>query len=106
MGGKSAATRFDPLANYICQNCKGGEDEDKMLLCDGCDDSYHTFCLEPALEDVPKGSSISFFKYFVMRAIAHGNRRWKRSKPTKSKLVLSVSELKLSMHQWEIAKKG
>uniref|UniRef100_A0A671RF92 [histone H3]-trimethyl-L-lysine(4) demethylase n=1 Tax=Sinocyclocheilus anshuiensis TaxID=1608454 RepID=A0A671RF92_9TELE len=26
-----------------------------LLLCDGCDDSYHTFCLIPPLHDVPKG---------------------------------------------------
>uniref|UniRef100_A0A667YTX1 [histone H3]-trimethyl-L-lysine(4) demethylase n=1 Tax=Myripristis murdjan TaxID=586833 RepID=A0A667YTX1_9TELE len=28
---------------------------DRLLLCDGCDDSYHTFCLIPPLHDVPKG---------------------------------------------------
>lgn len=26
-----------------------------MLLCDGCDDSYHTFCLLPPLSEIPKG---------------------------------------------------
>jgi hypothetical protein len=26
-----------------------------MLLCDGCDDSYHTFCLLPPLLEIPKG---------------------------------------------------
>lgn len=26
-----------------------------MLLCDGCDDSYHTFCLIPPLSEIPKG---------------------------------------------------
>ena len=26
-----------------------------MLLCDGCDDSYHTFCLLPPLTEIPKG---------------------------------------------------
>lgn len=26
-----------------------------MLLCDGCDDSYHTFCLMPPLAEIPKG---------------------------------------------------
>ena len=26
-----------------------------MLLCDGCDDSYHTYCLIPPLASVPRG---------------------------------------------------
>ncbi|XP_041953947.1 lysine-specific demethylase 5B-B isoform X1 [Alosa sapidissima] len=40
---------------YVCLVCGSGTDEDKLLLCDGCDDSYHTFCLIPPLNDVPKG---------------------------------------------------
>ncbi|RXN31252.1 lysine-specific demethylase 5B-B isoform X4 [Labeo rohita] len=40
---------------YVCLVCGKGNDEDRLLLCDGCDDSYHTFCLIPPLTDVPKG---------------------------------------------------
>ncbi|XP_069759397.1 lysine-specific demethylase 5A isoform X3 [Narcine bancroftii] len=40
---------------YVCLVCARGDDEDRLLLCDGCDDSYHTFCLIPPLLDVPKG---------------------------------------------------
>ncbi|XP_017783034.1 PREDICTED: lysine-specific demethylase lid isoform X2 [Nicrophorus vespilloides] len=46
---------FDPLAKYICHNCRRGDSEEQMLLCDGCDDSYHTFCLMPPLAEIPKG---------------------------------------------------
>ncbi|XP_047540881.1 lysine-specific demethylase lid [Vanessa atalanta] len=45
----------DPLAKYMCHVCGRGDIEEQMLLCDGCDDSYHTFCLVPPLADVPKG---------------------------------------------------
>ncbi|XP_027231088.1 lysine-specific demethylase 5A isoform X2 [Penaeus vannamei] len=45
----------DELAKYICLNCGRGDAEDQMLLCDGCDDSYHIFCLVPPLADIPKG---------------------------------------------------
>uniref|UniRef100_A0A3B4T6N1 [histone H3]-trimethyl-L-lysine(4) demethylase n=1 Tax=Seriola dumerili TaxID=41447 RepID=A0A3B4T6N1_SERDU len=39
----------------VCLVCGSGGDEDRLLLCDGCDDSYHTFCLIPPLHDVPRG---------------------------------------------------
>ena len=39
----------------MCQNCGKGDAEEQMLLCDGCDDSYHTFCLMPPLAEIPKG---------------------------------------------------
>uniref|UniRef100_A0A671YLC6 [histone H3]-trimethyl-L-lysine(4) demethylase n=1 Tax=Sparus aurata TaxID=8175 RepID=A0A671YLC6_SPAAU len=40
---------------YMCLVCGSGTAEDRLLLCDGCDDSYHIFCLIPPLHDVPKG---------------------------------------------------
>lgn len=39
---------------YLCEVCNSGEDEDVLLLCDGCDRAYHTYCL--GLMDVPPGS--------------------------------------------------
>lgn len=45
----------DKLAKYICRNCGRGDGEENMLLCDGCDDSYHTFCLMPPVSEIPKG---------------------------------------------------
>ncbi|EFX69009.1 hypothetical protein DAPPUDRAFT_301194 [Daphnia pulex] len=48
-------TEFDPLEKYVCHNCGRGDAEEAMLLCDGCDDSYHTFCLNPPLNEIPKG---------------------------------------------------
>lgn len=40
---------------YMCLVCGNGNAEDRLLLCDGCDDSYHIFCLIPPLFEVPKG---------------------------------------------------
>ncbi|KDR13965.1 hypothetical protein L798_11923, partial [Zootermopsis nevadensis] len=65
--GKKVNYEFDPvslcvllmkndfLAKYVCHNCGRGDVEESMLLCDGCDDSYHTFCLMPPLLEIPKG---------------------------------------------------
>nr|CAI5832447.1 unnamed protein product [Callosobruchus analis] len=52
---KQCKFEFDPLAKYVCHNCNRGDAEEYMLLCDGCDDSYHTFCLMPPLSEIPKG---------------------------------------------------
>ena len=35
--------------------CGSGEYDDELLLCDGCDASFHTFCLDPPLPSIPPG---------------------------------------------------
>ncbi|XP_058455418.1 lysine-specific demethylase 5 [Malaya genurostris] len=50
-----ATNPHDPMAKYICHMCNRGDVEESMLLCDGCDASYHTFCLLPPLQEIPKG---------------------------------------------------
>lgn len=30
--------------NQVCNVCKAADNEDSLLLCDGCDRAYHTFC--------------------------------------------------------------
>lgn len=37
----------------ICQVCGRADNEETMLLCDGCDLGYHMACLTPPLEEVP-----------------------------------------------------
>ncbi|CAB9524118.1 protein ligase UHRF1 [Seminavis robusta] len=36
-----------------CRVCFGKHEQSKLLLCDRCDDEYHTFCLDPPLKAVP-----------------------------------------------------
>ena len=40
---------------YHCSVCTRGDGEECMLLCDGCDEAFHTYCLIPPLNDIPKG---------------------------------------------------
>jgi hypothetical protein len=35
--------------------CQGGDREDEVLLCDGCDCGFHIFCLKPPLKKIPDG---------------------------------------------------
>uniref|UniRef100_A0A8C6V258 [histone H3]-trimethyl-L-lysine(4) demethylase n=1 Tax=Neogobius melanostomus TaxID=47308 RepID=A0A8C6V258_9GOBI len=55
--GKTHLITTEPFSIdlYLCLVCGRGDEEDRLLLCDGCDDSYHTFCLIPPLQDIPKG---------------------------------------------------
>ncbi|XP_019634092.1 PREDICTED: lysine-specific demethylase 5C-like isoform X3 [Branchiostoma belcheri] len=43
------------IDTYICHSCGKGDDESHLLLCDGCDDAFHTYCLIPPLTEIPKG---------------------------------------------------
>uniref|UniRef100_A0A0K8STL3 Bromodomain adjacent to zinc finger domain protein 2B n=2 Tax=Lygus hesperus TaxID=30085 RepID=A0A0K8STL3_LYGHE len=38
-----------------CQFCHSGDNEDKLLLCDGCDKGYHTYCFKPKMDNIPEG---------------------------------------------------
>ena len=43
------------LMNVRCRICRRKCGDEFMLLCDGCDHGYHTYCLKPPLKDVPDG---------------------------------------------------
>ncbi|XP_045527015.1 uncharacterized protein LOC123715772 isoform X10 [Pieris brassicae] len=38
-----------------CQFCLCGDNEDQLLLCDGCDKGYHTYCFKPRMDKIPEG---------------------------------------------------
>ena len=38
-----------------CLACGVDDDHANLLLCEGCNDEYHTYCLEPPLSAVPSG---------------------------------------------------
>lgn len=46
------------LDSLICSICgeASEDDEDKLLICDLCQEGFHMFCLDPPLATVPKGS--------------------------------------------------
>jgi hypothetical protein len=46
-----------PLCVFCaCRVCFGKHDKAKTLLCDKCDEEYHSYCLDPPLASIPKGS--------------------------------------------------
>ena len=42
------------VENIFCRSCGEGNNAKKLILCDGCDNGYHIFCLTPKKYKVPK----------------------------------------------------
>ncbi|KAI9310827.1 PLU-1-like protein-domain-containing protein [Dichotomocladium elegans] len=42
------------IGSQACEVCHCGDNENEILLCDGCDRGYHLYCLSPPLTAVPK----------------------------------------------------
>ena len=43
------------IMKAYCQLCHLGDNESSLLLCDGCDKGYHTYCFKPVITNVPEG---------------------------------------------------
>ncbi len=48
------------IMKAFCQLCHCGDNEDSLLLCDGCDKGYHTYCFKPSLDNIPDGDWYCF----------------------------------------------
>ena len=46
----------DPANDLFCEHCGKGDDEERMIICDGCDSGHHLYCLSPPLTHLPEGS--------------------------------------------------
>ncbi|MFT7818060.1 bromodomain adjacent to zinc finger domain protein 2B-like [Arapaima gigas] len=43
------------IMKVYCQICHKGDNEDLLLLCDGCDKGCHTYCHKPKMAGIPEG---------------------------------------------------
>ena len=43
------------ISTMVCETCKQGSHEDKIILCDSCDNGHHISCLDPPLQSIPEG---------------------------------------------------
>ncbi|RXN30890.1 bromodomain adjacent to zinc finger domain 2A-like protein [Labeo rohita] len=71
------------IVKVTCQVCRKGDDDEYLLLCDGCDRGCHMFCLRPKVMQVPEGD------WFCPTCVAKENGespRSQRSSRKRSKL--------------------
>uniref|UniRef100_A0AAY4C7A4 Bromodomain adjacent to zinc finger domain 2B n=1 Tax=Denticeps clupeoides TaxID=299321 RepID=A0AAY4C7A4_9TELE len=43
------------IMKVYCQICRKGDNEELLLLCDGCDKGCHTYCHRPKITSIPEG---------------------------------------------------
>ena len=49
------ADEWEKIDCKTCNICNSKKNENKLLICDGCDEQYHMYCLEPKVTKLPPG---------------------------------------------------
>lgn len=71
------------IMKVYCQICKKGDNEDLLLLCDGCDKGCHTYCHKPKITCIPEGD------WYCPACICKASSPTPKSKKPQSKPVAS-----------------
>ncbi|GAU46460.1 hypothetical protein TSUD_402270 [Trifolium subterraneum] len=64
----------------ICQACLTNQDDDRIVLCDGCDHGYHIYCMKPPLVTIPQGKWFCRKCDAGMKAISQAKKAYESNK--------------------------
>ncbi|KAK7489473.1 hypothetical protein BaRGS_00019272, partial [Batillaria attramentaria] len=59
------------IMKVTCQICLKDDNEAELLLCDGCDKGYHTYCFKPKMETIPDGDWYCYECVTKASGVAH-----------------------------------
>ena len=54
------------LGDQPCKFCNKNHKQELLLLCDKCDNGWHTFCLKPVLKHIPEGYLFCIYSQYSM----------------------------------------
>lgn len=67
--GPPRTTAAEPRSPQTCLVCRRGDDDEHLLLCDGCDRGCHLYCHRPKMTEVPEGD---WFCSVCVARVGHG----------------------------------
>ncbi|KAJ1387358.1 Zinc finger, PHD-type [Sesbania bispinosa] len=65
----------------LCGICLTDRDDDQIVLCDGCDHAYHTYCMKPPRTSIPKGKWFCKKCDAGIKAIRRAKNAYESKKP-------------------------
>ncbi|XP_065848119.1 PHD finger protein EHD3 isoform X2 [Euphorbia lathyris] len=62
----------------LCRVCLDDKDDDKIVLCDGCDHGYHMYCMNPPRMAVPRGKWFCVHCRVKLSKIGRAKRQYEK----------------------------
>ncbi|KAF5749075.1 RING/FYVE/PHD-type zinc finger family protein putative isoform 1 [Tripterygium wilfordii] len=80
----------------LCRICLTDKDDDQIVLCDACDEAYHTYCMSPPRSSIPKGKWFCVKCHSQIQQIRRVRRAYEKlqnkAKDEEGKMALENSE--------------
>uniref|UniRef100_A0A673G752 Bromodomain adjacent to zinc finger domain protein 2B-like n=1 Tax=Sinocyclocheilus rhinocerous TaxID=307959 RepID=A0A673G752_9TELE len=85
------------IMKVYCQMCRKGDNEDLLLLCDGCDKGCHTYCHKPKITNIPEGdwycpACISKVTASIQKNTSGGKKATEAAKKSKKQTEMCEEE--------------